>query len=269
METMGTFGTVATKEIDRARVMSRMRALGGEKVERQNWMENEGRRHSPPTLTISLLPSTYTPTYTSRSRSRPSSSSPEPSPRTSTKSGKNKDRKSTSSSKPSSSTPFSYDMLFSLTTPLNQIEACVRSRVAKDAGVDERGVRVWFKGWEEKWGEDSMVMSRGDGYEVLYPSTSRLPLSVLLSTSSSSPSRSLSSSSSLIICEYIVPTLHPLGHFRFPRKSYTLPSRMGCNAGCFVNVLDCNVWREAFVYDVKRDSKGAIRAYFIRFLGWV
>ena len=44
METMGTFGTVATKEIDRARVMSRMRALGGEKVERQNWMENEGRR---------------------------------------------------------------------------------------------------------------------------------------------------------------------------------------------------------------------------------
>ena len=43
---------------------------------------------------------------------------------------------------------------------------------------------------------------------------------------------------------------------------------MGCNAGCFVNVLDSNVWREAFVYDVKRDSKGAIKAYFIRFLGW-
>jgi hypothetical protein len=43
---------------------------------------------------------------------------------------------------------------------------------------------------------------------------------------------------------------------------------MGCNAGCFVNVLDSNIWREAFVYDVKRDSKGAIKAYFIRFLGW-
>ena len=35
-----------------------------------------------------------------------------------------------------------------------------------------------------------------------------------------------------------------------------------------MNVLDSNIWREAFVYDVKRDSKGAIRAYFIRFLGW-
>ena len=53
-------------------------------------------------------------------------------------------------------------MLFSLTTPLNQIEACVRSRVAEDARVDERGVRVWFKGWEDRWGEDSMVMSRGE-----------------------------------------------------------------------------------------------------------
>jgi hypothetical protein len=55
-------------------------------------------------------------------------------------------------------------MLFSLTTPLGQVESCVRSRVAEDARVDERGVRVWFKGWEDRWGEDSMVMSRGESW---------------------------------------------------------------------------------------------------------